>query len=317
MKQAFKAASLQLVHHKKNIQSYTFGIALILLMICAAIVLQDREIILPELAALATGCFVYMKPEWTSRPWELFKLPSITAIIGFGINMTTFSLVLKLILVVSAMLLVLTWLRNYLAPALATGLLPVITNATSPTFLAAIFILTFLLAWAVASFKTKNTSTPAQTPQFNLQKGDIAAYLTIIIGWMGFCFYTDRMDMAATPPVLVVAFESIQKQMYTRKVWLKQIFLLTIAALIGSLTTTYFSNMILGASTSFLAIYLVLHISKFKLPPAYAMALLPLILPTQPPLHFTIKVFLMALFILSTIYVLKKYVANKSEISQG
>ena len=46
----------------ETILSYIIAIALILLMVAASVILDDPEVILPEIAAMAIGIWVYREP---------------------------------------------------------------------------------------------------------------------------------------------------------------------------------------------------------------------------------------------------------------
>ncbi|MEO8254611.1 MAG: hypothetical protein ABI554_09530, partial [Flavobacterium sp.] len=63
-----------------QIKFYAATYGLIILMTAAALSFKEKEIILPELAALSVGCFLYKKNTWTAKPLYLFLLPSVTAL---------------------------------------------------------------------------------------------------------------------------------------------------------------------------------------------------------------------------------------------
>ena len=114
---------------------YSKGIMLILSMVVLSLMVGNREVILAGTRrALSIGTLVYMKAEWRSKPWDLFKLPTLTAMIGFLVNQFDIPMVIKLVLVFLGMMIVLAAAKNFLAPALATGLLPVTTIARHGIF---------------------------------------------------------------------------------------------------------------------------------------------------------------------------------------
>ena len=45
-------------------RDYLIGFALVLLMVAGAMFLHDQEIILPEIAALTAGMWIYHNPRW-------------------------------------------------------------------------------------------------------------------------------------------------------------------------------------------------------------------------------------------------------------
>ncbi|MGO1817678.1 MAG: hypothetical protein ACTHZ1_12215 [Sphingobacterium sp.] len=289
---------------QEHFLQYSKGFILILSMVLLSLMVGNKEVILPELAALSIGTLVYMKKEWRTKPWDLFKLPTITATIGFFVNQFNIPVVGKLILTFLGMMIVLAAAKNFLAPALATGLLPVITNCSSWEFMLAIVVFTFILALCIHLRRHKAILEPAEEEE--VRSTDFFLYLSVIIGWFSICFYTGRMEMAAIPPVIVVALESMGSKQLSVGTWSKQVLTLTLSAFIGATAITFFADHILiGAALSILGVSLLLALFQFKLPPAFAMGLLPLVLPAQQPLIFTVNVLLMALAVLGSVYLLK------------
>lgn len=194
-----------------------------------------------------------------------------------------------------------------LGPALATGLLPIITNCTSLLFIASILFFMFTLALMVTVLlkepqqKTEGNKTDSGNP-FQLW-----IYLALLIVWIVFCSVANIMEVVAIPPVIVVGYESIHKKEYTTMMLNKQIAALIAAALIGSLTVYYIDNYVLCALINCIGVTLILKGLNFKMPPAYAMALLPMILHVNSHLYFGLKVGLMALVILGTVRIYKKF----------
>lgn len=111
-------------------RDYLIGFALVLLMVAGAMFLHDQEIILPEIAALTAGMWIYHNPRWLHQPYKIFLAPSGTAVIGFLINQLPVNYPIKISLTLVGILVLLRELRSPLAPAFATGLLPIIVNAT-------------------------------------------------------------------------------------------------------------------------------------------------------------------------------------------
>ena len=74
------------VSKKKTIISYIISFAFIIAMITASVILKDREIILPEVAAMAIAMWVWRDEGWIRQPFKIFLVPSITALIGFVVN---------------------------------------------------------------------------------------------------------------------------------------------------------------------------------------------------------------------------------------
>jgi len=305
MKNQNLAITVKQLSYQYQAERYSIAYALILIMIGIAGLFQKTEIILPEFAALAIGCFVYRNASWLEKPWHLFLIPSATAIVGFWINQLDISISVKLIIIVISMFIMLRVFKVALGPALATGLLPIITNCNSLLFIASILFFMFVLAFIVSVFlkqpqKTEGNRTDSGNP-FQLW-----IYLALLITWIIFCSVAHIMEIAAFPPVIVTGYESIHKKEYTNMMFSKQIAALIVAALIGSLTIQYIDSYLLCALINCIGVTLTLKALNFKMGPAYAMALLPMILHTNLNIYFSLKVGLMALVILGTVRIYKK-----------
>ena len=77
------------ISNKEMTISYIMAITLIMVMVTSSLILKDREIILPEIAAMAIAMWAYREPGWIRQPSKIFLAPSITAILGFAVNQLT------------------------------------------------------------------------------------------------------------------------------------------------------------------------------------------------------------------------------------
>jgi hypothetical protein len=79
-------------------RNYLIGFTFILFMVASATILNDMEIILPEIGALTAGTWIYQNGGWINQPFKIFLAPSGTAIIGFLVNMLSISYAQKVLL---------------------------------------------------------------------------------------------------------------------------------------------------------------------------------------------------------------------------
>jgi hypothetical protein len=284
---------------RNKIVSYFF----ILSMIGISLIFSEKEIILPEMAALAIGCFIYENPVWISKPFHIFLLPSLTAVCGFLINKLDITMAEKLISILLLMLLILRLFKSSLAPALATGLLPVITNSTSNYFLLSILFFTLVLAVSI-TFRPNVSEVKKTLHQENQTKNSML-FLVFISCWIVFCSYYGMLFMAAIPPVIVVGYESVHKKEYNITIFYKQLICLFSAAFIGTQTLYLIDNLVIAALIDILLVSFILRLFKFKLPPAYAMAILPMVLHSFSHNYFYWQVLIMSSVVLGTVYFFK------------
>ena len=146
---------------------------------------------------------------------KIFIAPSITAVIGFAVNQMDISYIGKVSLTLILMMLFLCVIQSNLAPSIATGLLPLVTNATEWSFVIAVFALTFILMIGVLIFKLNN----GIERKVQIQYKYMTVFLILNFVWIGLCWITGYEQLAVIPPILVVVYESLQKPMYNEK-WL-------------------------------------------------------------------------------------------------
>ncbi|MGA3278517.1 hypothetical protein ACA598_12665 [Lactiplantibacillus pentosus] len=257
---------------------YLLGWTFILLMVVSATYLHDVEIILPEIGALTAGTWIYRKADWTRQPRKLFLAPSGTAVIGFLVNRLPTDYPIKVLIGVLLMLLLLKGLRFNLAPAFATGLLPIIINATHWSFIVAIFFWTLSLMVGVRLQQRQPAihSAPATANWWQM-----LGFSCLVLLWVSIVWFVGQPQMAAIPPVIVVFFEATQQTDYSVKLAIKQWTALTAAATIGVGVHLLVASWLLTTILTMPSVYLLLLGLRLKLPAAYAFPLLALVLPTE------------------------------------
>lgn len=293
-----------ILRNKESINSYIFSFIFISMMIAIAVFFEDHEIILPEVAALTIGIFTFREDKWLQRPLNIFLLPSITAILGFGINLIPMQFSLKLVTVLIAMLLTLRVYKSQLAPALATGLLPIVTNAHSFIFLFAIFAFVLLLFCFIKILKIKpiEQSVPIIYTSHNRWLVGICLF------WFLLCYLLDFIYYSAIPPVIVIAFESLNHPSLKLSVRIKRILALTGASFIGCLSIQYFDHYIYAGIIDLILVTILLKSLNLRLPPAFAMVLLPMIMPEKTIFHLTLATFIMSTYFMISIYLIQRKV---------
>lgn len=287
---------------KITVRDYLVGFAFVLLMVGIATWLHDYEIILPEIAALTSGMWIYKKSDWLNQPLKIFQAPSGTAVIGFVVNRLPLNYPEKVVVTLLLILLLLRGLRSTLAPSFATGLLPIIVNATHWSFIIAIFAFTLTLM-GVVLYRGLHHGLPANV---TLSTHQMLIFLVAGILWTGLVWSTGNPQMAAIPPVLVVFFEALQQPSYSGKMALKHIIALSSAATIGVLIHLVIASWLLTTLISLPLIFILLAVLQLKLPAAYAFPLLALVLPTPMFDHLPLAALLAASFFMGTVFIVKQ-----------
>ncbi|MBN2974159.1 MULTISPECIES: hypothetical protein [Sphingomonadaceae] len=256
---------------------YGAAFALIMAMVGAAAALGDREIILPEIAAMAVALWAWREQSWMRQPEKIFIWPSLTAVMGFGINLLALPFAAKLVLVLVAMLGFFAFLRYSLAPALATGFLPIVTNATHPSFLVSIGVTTFILMAGIFLFRVRS---PADR-RAPLAYRAMLAYLVTTLASIGLAAAAGYPHLGVIPPVAVVVYESLHMKMYAPRMALRQIAVLTLAASIGIALIALFESWLVIALLDLLLMTALLRLFGMRVPAVYAFPFLPFVFPTE------------------------------------
>lgn len=289
---------------KLKLSDYLLGFGFVLLMVGIATVLNNVEIILPEIAALTTGLWIYHEPGWLNQPAKIFWLPSITAIVGFGINRLPLSYAVKISLLLLIMIVLLCLFRSTLAPSFATGLLPIIVNATELSFIIAIlgFTLTLML---VVSLRKLHLQHPYHA---TINYCVMLVFLIIALLWVLVVSLLGRPQMAAIPPVLVVFFEILQKPMYPGKMAIKQMVALTGAATIGFVAYSLLDSRLLVTLIALPLVWALLYLLQVRIPAAYAFPLLAIILPHQMFQSLPLVTLLATSYFFGAAYLYQQYI---------
>lgn len=286
-------------------RNYLIGFVFIIFMVASATLLNDMEIILPEIGALTAGTWIYQNDGWINQPTKIFLAPSGTAITGFLINQLAITYAEKVLLGLLLMLILLRILHSNLAPSFATGLLPIIINATHWSFIVAILLFTsFLMIGVFLQGKYQHT-----TPSNPIKNEHMLIFTIMAIIWVGAVWFFGFSQMAAIPPVMVVFFEVLQKENYGWRMASKHFIALVGAATIGVLVHLALTSWLLSAIISLPLVFVLLQLLKIKLPAAFAFPLLALVLPTSMFHMLPITAILASIFFLGTIVLLKKFVA--------
>ncbi|GEO68927.1 hypothetical protein [Levilactobacillus acidifarinae] len=287
---------------RREVSHYLIGFTLILIMVASATWLHDSEVILPEVGALTAGTWIYQNPGWIHQPFKVFLAPSGTALIGFLANQLTWPYAAKVLVGLFVML---GWLRvvhSTLAPSFATGLLPLIVNATHWSFMIAICVLTGCLM--VGTYLQRQYSGTPVPPAVTLrQMGWFAGLVTV---WIGTVWGVGLPQMAAVPPVLVVFFEVLQMPTYTGQLAVRHWLALVGAASLGVGIHLLISSWLLTTLLTLPLVFLLLSGLRLKLPAAYAFPLLALVLPTNMFRSLPVTAALAAGFFLGALVILKR-----------
>ena len=114
--------------------------------------------------------------------------------------------------------------------------------------------------------------------------------------------------MALIPPITVVVYESLNMMMYSLKMCLKQVAMLTLSISMAVLMQLWIQDWILLTLIYMSLMFLLLKL--FDMPAVYAFPFLVFVFPQDSVMHLPMASGLMASFSLGCVYVYRTYFQN-------
>ncbi len=291
---------------KMNKKNELLSILLIASMFAVAGFAGQKEIIFPEIAALALGAWVLEKPPWHGTNLSFWLSPALAALTGMAIvRYFPYSPVPMTAAAFVAVILQLKLLRSAILPSISAAILPVVTHADSWHYPLSVCILTGIIAFGRILM---NRSLPAENAAglLNLPvragsgekgtAGELKHWSKLLAGILAVSAVAEefRLFYMIAPP-LIVAFVELSKPggiLRQKSAWI--LFQLVFAAISG-VCWLYLVEYVLhwpiwiSACISTISVFLVYRTIRLPFPPAVAIALLPTILPAERlwsyPLH--------------------------------
>jgi len=284
---------------------------LVLFMYIAAELIQDKEIIFPEIAALAVGAWFVKNSPWKEKPVYLWLSPTLAAMTGVG--MLHFLPYPREFLIAATFVLIALQLyifRSKVLPSISAAILPIVVNADSIYYILSVCILSGCIAvgrGVLNHFQSKSNSV--FQPASPLKKQDQNRWGGItLMHWLQLfsgvsivaiiAFRCNLLYMIAPP--LIVAF--IEFANPAGKIGQQPV------RLFGLISCSAFSGVLLLSllhfqwgwplwiAASCIVLWSLFLFQQFKLilPPAIALALLPTIVPQEMllvyPFHVAIGI---------------------------
>jgi hypothetical protein len=273
------------------------ALLLILVMFAVAEYAGQKEIIFPEIAALALGAWIMEKPPWGSSILGFWLSPTLAALTGVLIvRLFTYTPVFMIAGAFCIVALQLKLLRSSVLPSISAAILAIITRADSWYYPLSVCVLTGVVALGRHALNRrgarKNPGTPPGEPLPNRVENDDgnqselvhwSKLLAGVLAVTAVAVVSGHMFMVAPP--LVVAFVELSKPGgILRDKWVKILALLAFAAFSGVfwfalIHTVLHLPLWIAACVSTVTVFLGYHILQLPFPPAVAISLLPTILP--------------------------------------
>ena len=136
-------------------------------------------------------------------------------------------------------------------------------------------------------------------------------YFTITTIWILFAWIFKIEQMALIPPITVVIYESINMKMYTLKMAIKQVAILTISISIAVLFFHYIENWLILTILFLLLMNLLLKLFEMKIPAVYAFPFLIFVFPPEKVSGLPIASLAVSVVCFTMVYLYHKYIKLK------
>ena len=269
------------------------------LMVAAAELSGEREIIFPEITALAIGYIVAEKRSWHVNSIRIVVLITLCAIAGVLIVRSRFAGILTEILIAFALCqLIFMYSGTTFAPFVSAVILPIMMQTESFVYPASAFVLTLIIVALHTLFlKCGIRSDEDYVPKrLNSRTDYIDAVLRVIsVGIVGAVAFMSGYRFVIAPPLLVAFTEFSRPGNKARNKPFKTIAVVTLCAVIGAVCR-YFINISLGmpltvaAAVAAVLLLAVIHKSRMFMPPAGAITILAMIIPETAVMTFPVQI---------------------------
>ncbi len=245
----------------------------VLAMLFIAMVFAAKVIIFPEIAALAVGSLVYNEERWVASRLFFWLLPSLSALLGVLINYTNFPLFIKELVALFLVLLLLQVFRSQVAPSISAAILPIVLGVHSWLFVLSVTVLTITVTGL-----HKATKSVSSNKSMGLRdRKSLIEYCLIASLWI-VVTYVLPFHLKVIPPLLVVFYEMIPKRDRPKKDFIGRGVFLIVVAILGVLVAGLFGqDLVLIGLVDVLLVALLAKRMALRLPPAFAIALLPIV----------------------------------------
>lgn len=284
----------------KNIIPYISTLLLVGLMVGIAELLNEKEIIFPEITALAVGYMVAKKRSWKVNGKRMLLLITICATVGVLIvRYSGLTLFLQMIIAFSFAQILFMFSGTTFAPFVSAIVLPVMMQTKSFIYPISAVVLTILVIGFHQLFlKMKIREDEEYIPVMLNSKDDIidTALRIVCVAIVGFVAIYFNYKFIIAPPLLVAFTEFSRPRNKVRNKPIKTVLVITGCALVGSLSRYLLTiklelPLTLSALIATLIMLLILTYTKMYMPPVGAITILSMIIPQSSVITYPLQIF--------------------------
>ena len=284
----------------KNIIPYISTLLLVGLMVGIAELLNEKEIIFPEITALAVGYMVAQKRSWKVNGKRMLLLITICATVGVLIvRYSGLTLFPQMIIAFSFAQILFMFSGTTFAPFVSAIVLPVMMQTKNFIYPISAVVLTILvIAFHQLFLKMKIREDEEYIPVMLNSKDDIidTALRIVCVAIVGFVAIYFDFKFVIAPPLLVAFTEFSRPRNKVRNKPIKTVLVITGCALVGSLSRYLLTiklelPLTVSALIATLIMLLILTYTKMYMPPVGAITILSMIIPEISVITYPLQIF--------------------------
>lgn len=284
----------------KNIIPYISTLLLVGIMVGIAELLNEKEIIFPEITALAVGYMVAQKRSWKVNGKRMLLLITICATVGVLIvRYSGLALFPQMIIAFSFAQILFMFTGTTFAPFVSAIVLPVMMQTKSFIYPISAVVLTILVIGFHQLFlKMKIREDEEYIPVMLNSKDDIidTALRIVCVAIVGFVAIYFNYKFIIAPPLLVAFTEFSRPRNKVRNKPIKTVLVITGCALVGSLSRYLLTiklelPLTVSALIATLIMILILTYTKMYMPPVGAITILSMIIPEISVITYPLQIF--------------------------
>lgn len=284
----------------KNIIPYISTLLLVGIMVGVAELLNEKEIIFPEITALAVGYMVAQKRSWKVNGKRMLLLITICATVGVLIvRYSGLTLFPQMIIAFSFAQILFMFSGTTFAPFVSAIVLPVMMQTKSFIYPISAVVLTILVIGFHQLFlKMKIREDEEYIPVMLNSKDDIidTALRIVCVAIVGFVAIYFDFKFVIAPPLLVAFTEFSRPRNKVRNKPIKTVLVITSCALVGSLSRYLLTiklelPLTVSALIATLIMLLILTYTKMYMPPVGAITILSMMIPEISVITYPLQIF--------------------------
>lgn len=285
----------------KNIIPYISTLLLVGLMVGIAELLNEKEIIFPEITALAVGYMVAQKRSWKVNGKRMLLLITICATVGVLIvRYSRLTLFPQMIIAFSFAQILFMFSGTTFAPFVSAIVLPVMMQTKSFIYpISAVILTIFVIGFHKLFLKMKIREDEEYIPVMLNSKDDIidTALRIVCVAIVGFVAIYFDFKFVIAPPLLVAFTEFSRPRNKVRNKPIKTVLVISGCALVGSFSRYLFTikldlPLTISALIATLVMLLILTCTKMYMPPVGAITILSMIIPQNSVITYPLQIFI-------------------------